>query len=66
MMKLSFSGVVCRNFLASIVPVLLLSACSMLEPSDGAPPVVVDPNKILDAVPRKELILKAGNRNPYR
>lgn len=66
MMKRGFRSVICRNLLALLVPVLLLSACSVFEPSDGAPAVVIDPKNIVDAEPRKEPILKAGNRNPYR
>jgi rare lipoprotein A len=45
---------------------LVLSACSTVRHSqDGAPPVVLNPDDISDAVPRFEVIAKAGNRSPY-
>jgi len=45
---------------------LFLSACSnVYQDKDSAPPVVLDPDSISDAVPRFEVIGRAGNRSPY-
>lgn len=57
--------------LAVVLSVLLFTACS-LSPSgryaarhDGAPPPVIGPDDVLDAVPRADPILSAGNKSPY-
>ena len=47
-----------------------LVACSGSEPrvaweGDGAPVVALDPDKVVDAVPRPDPILRAGNTSPY-
>lgn len=52
-----------------LLATLLLSACSTVyekQPEkDGAPPVVLNPATLNDAVPRFEVIGRAGNRTPY-
>jgi rare lipoprotein A len=32
---------------------------------DGTPPRLLDPNAIADAVPRRDVVTKAGNKSPY-
>lgn len=32
---------------------------------DGTPTLRLDPNRIADAVPRRDVVTKAGNKNPY-
>ena len=47
---------------------LCLSACGMstfVEQKDSAPAKKIDPNTIVDAVPRTDAIVRAGNKNPY-
>lgn len=44
---------------------LLLVGCSTFEQKDSAPPIRLDPDAIPDAVPRFEVIGRAGNRSPY-
>lgn len=41
------------------------STPSIFSAKDSAPSVVLDPNNIADAVPRRELITRAGNSSPY-
>ena len=49
--------------------VAVVSACSPIHPifprQDGSPAVAVDPTIIKDAVPRQDLVTRAGNKNPY-
>lgn len=47
------------------VLLLVLAGCSSLEPRDSAPSIRLDPEAIPDAVPRFEVIGRAGNRSPY-
>jgi rare lipoprotein A len=42
-----------------------LAGCGTLEPRDSAPSIRLDPEAIPDAVPRFEVIGRAGNRSPY-
>jgi rare lipoprotein A len=57
------------KLLVIAVMALLLGACannsSIFSEKDSAPGVVLDPATIKDAVPRKELITRAGNKSPY-
>ncbi len=41
------------------------SAKGLFEEKDSAPDQAVDPATIKDAVPREDLITRAGNKNPY-
>ena len=59
--------VVLRRFIGMSLSVGLV-ACSTHNPfsvQDSAPAGVLDPNSIADAVPRRELITRAGNTSPY-
>lgn len=47
------------------VLLLALVGCGTVEPRDSAPPIRLDPDAIPDAVPRFEVIGRAGNRSPY-
>jgi rare lipoprotein A len=49
----------------ALLGLLALSACSTFEQRDSAPPIRLDPDAIPDAVPRFEVIGRAGNRSPY-
>ncbi len=66
--------------LGLLLLVVWLSACTSVPPPsggasqakvfppsdrDGAPPEVLDPNGIADAVPRPEILRLAGNMSPY-
>jgi peptidoglycan lytic transglycosylase len=49
-----------------VAALLLLAGCGGLDrKSDGAPSRTLDPNSIEDAVPRRDPVTKAGNKNPY-
>ena len=49
-----------------VVPLAFtLASCSMFEAKDAAPPINLKPTTIVDAVPKREPITSAGNRNPY-
>jgi rare lipoprotein A len=48
-----------------LLGLLTVSACSTFEQRDSAPPIRLDPDAIPDAVPRFEVIGRAGNRTPY-
>jgi rare lipoprotein A len=48
-----------------VLPITLLAGCGGLSRSDGAPSRQLDPSRIDDAVPRRDPITKAGNKNPY-
>ena len=56
-----------RAVLLMVVTVLglLLSACSPFVHKDGAPAVSIDPNSVKDAIPRHDVVTRAGNKNPY-
>ncbi|WP_309149043.1 MULTISPECIES: septal ring lytic transglycosylase RlpA family protein [Dasania] len=45
---------------------VLLTACSVFEAKDSAPPIVLTADQISDAVPVREPITTAGNRSPYK
>jgi len=49
----------------AFLALLLISGCSSFEPRDSAPTIRLDPESIPDAVPRFEVIGRAGNRSPY-
>lgn len=58
--------------LLSVFSTLIFTACTS-SPSgpytvrnDGAPPPVIGPDDVLDAVPRADPILSAGNKSPYK
>lgn len=56
-----------KMILLCLLP-LLIAGCSSLIPGeqkDSAPATRLDPNKIEDAVPRDDLITRAGNTSPY-
>ena len=57
------------NYLLFILLSLTLVSCntarSPFEAKDSAPDQVIDPATIKDAVPRDDLITRAGNKNPY-
>ena len=57
------------KWFAVIGAVVLLTACSSSgrysQKHDGAPQHTLDPDKISDAVPRKDPVTRAGNKNPY-
>ncbi len=56
---------VIRLFTAMAIA-LLLSACGSVGPTkDGTPPRKLDPDRIGDAVPKRETITRAGNKSPY-
>jgi len=62
-------GRACRC-VAGALAVLLLGACSGSEPrvaweGDGAPVAPLDAADVVDAVPRPDPILRAGNTSPY-
>lgn len=48
-----------------LLPLLVLSACSVFEPRDSAPPVLITADQVANAVPYREPITRAGNRSPY-
>ncbi|MCP3907009.1 MAG: septal ring lytic transglycosylase RlpA family protein [Oceanicoccus sp.] len=51
-----------------LVPLILVSCNAtkgLFEEQDSAPRRTVDPSTIKDAVPREDLITRAGNKNPY-
>lgn len=56
-----------QTLLWALVSALLLSACasSPFVHKDGAPAVSVDPNSVKDAIPRHDVVTRAGNKNPY-
>lgn len=43
----------------------LLAGCGSTSRQDGAPTRRLDPDNIQDAVPRRDPITRAGNKNPY-
>ncbi len=55
-----------------LLVVLVLAACSSAPKSrysqkhDSAPPLKLDPDRIVDAQPRAEVIRAAGNKSPYQ
>lgn len=55
--------------LATLLLCALLAGCTptqqLLTAKDSAPLVTVDPATIKDAIPRQDLITRAGNKNPY-
>jgi rare lipoprotein A len=51
--------------LALVVSTGLLSGCGGAGRKDGAPARRLDPDSIKDAVPRRDPITRAGNKNPY-
>ncbi len=56
--------------LGALAALLVLAACSGSEPrvaweGDGAPAVPLNPEDVVDAVPRPDPILRAGNTSPY-
>ena len=57
------------NYLLLILLSLTLISCSttdgIFEAKDSAPDQSIDPATIKDAVPREDLITRAGNKNPY-
>lgn len=51
-----------------VIVFLLLSACGnmpLVEHKDNAPIHQVDPKLLVDAIPREDVITRAGNKNPY-
>jgi len=49
-----------------LAALLLLTGCGGFgRSSDGAPSRQLDPNRIEDAIPRRDPITSAGNKNPY-
>ncbi len=51
--------------LLALLSTLLLNGCGLFSRSDSAPTRKLDPNRIDDAVPRRDPITRAGNKNPY-
>jgi rare lipoprotein A len=51
--------------LALVVSTGLLTGCGTTGRKDGAPARRLDPDSIKDAVPRRDPITRAGNKNPY-
>lgn len=51
--------------LALVVSTGLLAGCGGVGRKDGAPARRLDPDSIKDAVPRRDPITRAGNKNPY-
>lgn len=48
-----------------LLSALLLTACGMFEAKDGTPRKQLEPDRIRDAVPKREPITRAGNKSPY-
>lgn len=59
----------CRMRLLGVLLALVgLTACgshSFFEPKDGAPRSSIHPDSLRDAVPRRDPVTRAGNKNPY-
>ena len=57
------------NYFIILTLSLTLISCNttkgLFEEKDSAPDQTVDPSTIKDAVPREDLITRAGNKNPY-
>jgi rare lipoprotein A len=57
------------NVFFVLLLVMNLNGCNSItpysEPKDSAPIISVNPDKVLDAVPRQDAITRAGNKNPY-
>lgn len=51
--------------LALVTSTALLAGCGGVGRKDGAPARRLDPDSIQDAVPRRDPITRAGNKNPY-
>ncbi len=51
--------------LMSVALALLLAGCGAIEQKDGTPSRRLDPDRIGDAVPKREPITRAGNKSPY-
>ena len=53
----------------AMLSLLLLSGCmsipAIIEPKDSAPMIPPHPESLTDAIPREEMITRAGNKNPY-
>jgi peptidoglycan lytic transglycosylase len=58
-----------RYIMVCVLVATGLASCNLmpgLAPvKDSAPSVSVDPEKIIDAIPRRDQITRAGNKNPY-
>lgn len=68
----NFSGLakLRSSSLAAVVFILVLNACTSSEPriaweGDGAPKLSLKAEDVMDAVPRADPILRAGNTSPY-
>ena len=51
--------------LSALCLFFFLSACGVFEAKDSAPPVIINAEDVADAIPHREPIKRAGNRNPY-
>ncbi|WP_339671543.1 septal ring lytic transglycosylase RlpA family protein [Dasania marina] len=49
-----------------VVMAIMLSACTVFEAKDSAPPILLSAEQVSDAVPKREPITTAGNRSPYK
>ncbi len=54
-----------QRHITVVMIALLLSACGSVGSKDGTPSRKLDPDRIRDAVPKREPITRAGNKNPY-